>query len=615
LTGFNRYGENWDEQVDFQYGEDAIAHYAGPDWYWREYGNLRNYGPAYLAAANSVAARLLRLAPDWNITDARHFVNHLAFQIATASLFFFCLRFMGSWAALATSLLFATQPLLFGHSFINQKDVPFMAGFLLAATLGVRLSDAAIGTRDLGDALRKDWQRVSKRRKGSLVAYGVLAAAAGTELLLLMRVVLPFVLAAVAAAYRGESIPLVNEWFARLAQRASELPVEAYQLKATTLYLQFRWLLLGLAVAPFAGLSLRTFRTSLRVWWKSEAGLVLIGFGGGAAAGLTAATRVMGFAVVLLVGLVVVLRRGWSGVPTWVVFAATASVACYAAWPYLHGAPIQRFWESVVVMSRYPWGSGILYRGHVLRPEELPWSYAPHLIGIQLTLPAVFLAVVGIPLAAIKALKDKRGLPEYLVMVAWAGGPVAAVAFLNSTLYGNFRQMLFVLPPLFVFAGGALEAVAVRIRSRAVVAVLAFLVLAPGVAGIVRLHPYEYLYYNALVGGVRGAFRSYELDYWCTSYREAMDWINREAPPGAVIAVAPPDHVARHYARSDLLLTYAQVPQDLGDREPILGLGCGRGDNDLGFFPEYAVASEVGIQGARLAVIRDFRRPLLETVE
>jgi hypothetical protein len=310
-----------------------------------------------------------------------------------------------------------------------------------------------------------------------------------------------------------------------------------------------------------------------------------------------------------LVGLVVILRRRWSGVPALVVYTAAAAATCYVAWPYLHGAPLERFWEAVSVMSRYPWSGGILYGGDILHPETLPWNYVPVLLSIQLTLPALLLAIAGIPLMALRALKGKERLPEYLALVAWVGGPIVAVVLLHSTLYGNFRQLLFITPPLFVFAGIAFEAIAIRFRSNVVAAVLAVLVLAPGVAGIIQLHPYEYIYYNALVGGVQGAFRWYEMDYWCVSYREAMGWINEAAPPGAVIAVAPPGQVADHFARSDLVLVYAQVPEDLDGQVPTYGLGCGRGNNDLGFFPEYSVAHEIAVGGARLAVIRDFRQP------
>ena len=31
---------------------------------------------------------------------------------------------------------------------------------------------------------------------------------------------------------------------------------------------------------------------------------------------------------------------------------------------------------------------------------------------------------------------------------------------------------------------------------------------------LVRLHPYEYLFYNSLVGGLEGASRRYVTDYW-----------------------------------------------------------------------------------------------------
>ena len=39
---------------------------------------------------------------------------------------------------------------------------------------------------------------------------------------------------------------------------------------------------------------------------------------------------------------------------------------------------------------------------------------------------------------------------------------------------------------------------------------------------LVRLHPYENLSYNALVGGFPGAFRRYDLDYWFNSMPEAI---------------------------------------------------------------------------------------------
>ena len=52
---------------------------------------------------------------------------------------------------------------------------------------------------------------------------------------------------------------------------------------------------------------------------------------------------------------------------------------------------------------------------------------------------------------------------------------------------------------------------------------------------LVRLHPYEYLYYNSLVGGLEGASRRYDLDYWFGSMPEAIDHLEaylRRTEPG-----------------------------------------------------------------------------------
>jgi hypothetical protein len=39
---------------------------------------------------------------------------------------------------------------------------------------------------------------------------------------------------------------------------------------------------------------------------------------------------------------------------------------------------------------------------------------------------------------------------------------------------------------------------------------------------LVRLHPYQYLFYNPVVGGLEGASRRYDLDYWFSSMPEAL---------------------------------------------------------------------------------------------
>jgi hypothetical protein len=96
-------------------------------------------GPAYLLLARGP----VRLLETFGIDSASawHLVNFLFFQIGVYFLYRLSLRWMKPSAALAAAALFAWQPMLWGHAFINPKDPPFMTFFLAAVCLGFELVD------------------------------------------------------------------------------------------------------------------------------------------------------------------------------------------------------------------------------------------------------------------------------------------------------------------------------------------------------------------------------------------------------------------------------------------------------------------------------------------
>jgi len=122
------------------------------------------------------------------------------------------------------------------------------------------------------------------------------------------------------------------------------------------------------------------------------------------------------------------------------------------------------------------------------------------------------------------------------------------------------------------------------------------------VIGIVRLHPYEYLYYNTFIGGEAGAFRRFELDYWGTSYREAADWLNENAPPGANVWVEGPAHLLDLYLRADLNL-YSTYEAERADHYDFV-VATTRYDLDLASFPDALVVYRIERGGGLLAVIK-----------
>jgi hypothetical protein len=132
------------------------------------------------------------------------------------------------------------------------------------------------------------------------------------------------------------------------------------------------------------------------------------------------------------------------------------------------------------------------------------------------------------------------------------------------------------------------------------------LVLLPGLIGIVRLHPYEYIYYNTLIGGEAGALRRFELDYWGTSYREAAGWLNERAPQDANVWVDGPAHLLDMYLREDLNL-YSTYEVERAERYDYV-VSTTRYDLDLKSYPDAGVVHEIERNGALLTVIKHIPR-------
>ena len=76
--------------------------------------------------------------------------------------------------------------------------------------------------------------------------------------------------------------------------------------------------------------------------------------------------------------------------------------------------------------------------------------------------------------------------------------------------------------------------------------------LLPALYHDIRLHPYQYAYYNSYIGGTSSAFRDYETDYWLTCYKEAVEEFNVIAPQNATIFIKREPYIAAYYTRKDI---------------------------------------------------------------
>lgn len=92
---------------------------------------------------------------------------------------------------------------------------------------------------------------------------------------------------------------------------------------------------------------------------------------------------------------------------------------------------------------------------------------------------------------------------------------------------------MFVYPGLAVLAavGWSKLVEVVKKPSLKWIALLAFIGTgAPAMIWSFANHPYQYMYFNELTGGVKGANGNYELDYWNQTPRAAMEWVGKNIP-------------------------------------------------------------------------------------
>lgn len=597
----NDYGQTWDEPSFYLYGERSYEAYklnlAGKPLVPERhifFLDLRYYGAVYTAIGWKVVEVLQPFFKNWGDMEVWHFVNFVFFQISLVSLYFLAKRFFRPWISFFLVLLFNTQPLIFGHAFINPKDIPFMTFFLASVTTGIYMVDALRGNDNERQVTAKPFTSFSLL---AAILFGLfIFTYVGKDLIFLS------VKWAITAIYNAPADSISGSIFSMLAGNASRLPVENYVQKASNAHLERIFIYLVSIILVVRKLYLNyvqdsrlafPFVVNLQVWgWILIAGITL---------GLATSIRLLAPFAGILIVIYALRENGRNAIPTLITYFSIAAVICMITWPFLWNSPALNFFEAVKVMRDFPYNAEVRYLGDNIAPSNLPWHYLPLLISIQLTEPLIGLAWAGFFVILFSKQLWLDG--KSLAMVLWLITPIGLQILMQSNAYDNFRQFLFVLPPIFILSGKGIEALFVRVSSPKVKTILCILCLVPGVLGIFSLHPVQYIYYNSFVGGVSGAEGNFELDYWLTSYRLAAPFINQNASPNANILAWGSIF---NGTRKDLNIYAFSTDSDVetaGVQFEYAVIST-RFDSNLSVLPEAPMAFEVRKNGALLAVVK-----------
>jgi hypothetical protein len=274
----------------------------------------------------------------------------------------------------------------------------------------------------------------------------------------------------------------------------------------------------------------------------------------GAALGM----RVLGLLLVIYAGVAIALYlpQPWlgHGRARWQFLAKSslrlmpamllAYVIMILAWPWAALAPLNPI-RGLLAFSEFQYTIRTVLGGQIYEMAQVPRLYVPIYILIRVPLLTLFgaaLAIMFVLLPRLAAGSTQLRRRDITLVSLTVIFPLACQVIWHGPAFTGLRHFLFVIPALAVLAGIGLDTAVTALSTRGRMVALGG--IAAMVAGflvnavtLVRLHPYEYLFYNSVVGGLEGASRRYDLDYWFSSMPEALNqleaYLRRTTPADA----------------------------------------------------------------------------------
>jgi hypothetical protein len=219
-------------------------------------------------------------------------------------------------------------------------------------------------------------------------------------------------------------------------------------------------------------------------------------------------------------------RAPLRGVPVLAVGLPVAALVLIAIQPPWWSDPVagvRRFLASNLTRSETK-PIPTLYLGQIYE-FSLPWHNTLVLTAVTVPLATLALAAVGVASGLARRRSDPEGL---LWVLSWAVLMVVR-ALPNAPGHDGVRLFLPSILSLAVLAGLGAAALARLLRTRGLgwaAGLAAAIAVVEAAVGVAQLYPYTLSYYNAALGGLRGAERSgFELTYyWDTLGPEFLTW-------------------------------------------------------------------------------------------
>lgn len=207
----------------------------------------------------------------------------------------------------------------------------------------------------------------------------------------------------------------------------------------------------------------------------------------------------------------------------------------YGTWPFLWQHP----WENLLKIINYYTGIGVGVR---YQPDSFfVFGFNSYPIQwILFTTSPIILVLIGVGVISAWINRNKYKSVT-LLWLLWFLVPIIRVMLPGAVIYGGVRQIIEFLPAMVLISGlGAWQILKWGGNKRVVIRSAILLSFLWPIFILVKLHPNENVYFNQLIGGLRGA-KERNFPSWGNSfgsaYRQGIDWINKNVEKEAKLAL------------------------------------------------------------------------------
>jgi hypothetical protein len=204
-------------------------------------------------------------------------------------------------------------------------------------------------------------------------------------------------------------------------------------------------------------------------------------------------------------------------------------------WPWAQTSPLFNVIAALREIAHFKWMGGVFFKGQFFAATQIPWDYLPTWMLISLpefyffTLTIGVIKALGFVVNGEKTKENGETLVKTSMLIFLFCLPIISAIVLHSTIYDGMRQFLFVIPFLSILAGisftGLIKSNCHIIVKRSVIALVGISLIVT-IIDMLRLHPYQSIYFNrAVAGGMQSGAMRYETDYWGSAHREGAEWL------------------------------------------------------------------------------------------